>query len=45
MGMDLHRSSGAGKTLALQFDTEGKLRHDAIARIGHSKDKVNLVDS
>ncbi|VDN03431.1 unnamed protein product [Thelazia callipaeda] len=40
MGMDLHKKSGGDKTIALQFDTEGKLRHDAIARIGHSNDKI-----
>lgn len=32
--------NAASKTLALQHDKEGKLRHDAIARIGHEKDKV-----
>ncbi|CAD5230882.1 unnamed protein product [Bursaphelenchus xylophilus] len=28
------------KTIALQYDKDGKLRHDAIARIGHGKDKI-----
>lgn len=42
MGMDLHKRSGESKTLALQFDAEGKLRHDAVARHGHAKDKVFL---
>ncbi|EFP05332.1 hypothetical protein GCK72_018079 [Caenorhabditis remanei] len=27
-------------TLALQYGTDGKLQHDAIARIGHAKDKI-----
>lgn len=40
MGMDLRKKSSSDKTTALQCDAEGKLRHDAIARIGHSKDKV-----
>ncbi|VDD95821.1 unnamed protein product, partial [Enterobius vermicularis] len=40
MGMDLHKRSGESKTLALQFDAEGKLRHDAVARHGHAKDKI-----
>lgn len=39
MGMD-KPGTGAKNTVALQFDTEGKLRFDEIARIGHSKDKV-----
>lgn len=39
--MDLHKKSGGDKTIALQYDADGKLRHDAIARIGHSKDKVS----
>ncbi|VDK51277.1 unnamed protein product [Anisakis simplex] len=40
MGIDIQRKSGSDKTIALQYDAEGKLRHDAIARIGHSKDKI-----
>lgn len=40
MGMDLRKKAGGDKTTALQCDAEGKLRHDAIARIGHAKDKV-----
>lgn len=40
MGMDAQRRTGSEKTIALQYDAEGKLRHDAIARIGHAKDKV-----
>ncbi|VDM44116.1 unnamed protein product, partial [Toxocara canis] len=40
MGMETQRKTGAEKTIALQYDAEGKLRHDAIARIGHSKDKI-----
>lgn len=42
MGMDLRKKASGDKTIALQCDAEGKLRHDAIARIGHSKDKVGL---
>lgn len=30
----------ASNTIALQYDDEGKLRFDAIARVGHGKDKV-----
>ncbi|VDK74876.1 unnamed protein product [Onchocerca ochengi] len=47
MGLDLYKKSRSDKTIALQCDAEGKLRHDAIARIGHSKDKIiytRLVD-
>lgn len=40
MGIDTSRKPGADKVLALQFDAEGKLRHDAIARVGHDKNKV-----
>ena len=40
MGVDLHKRTGDSKTLALQYDAEGKLRHDAVVRHGHAKDKV-----
>ncbi|VIO99461.1 Hypothetical 60.2 kDa protein T27F2.1 in chromosome V, putative [Brugia malayi] len=40
MGMDLRKKASSDKTTALQCDADGKLRHDAIARIGHSKDKI-----
>jgi len=41
LGMGQESAAGvSGKTIALQFDSEGKLRHDAIARVGHGKDKV-----
>ncbi|GMT09499.1 hypothetical protein PFISCL1PPCAC_796 [Pristionchus fissidentatus] len=40
LGMGLERKGKNEKTIALQFDGEGKLRHDAIARIGHGKDKI-----
>uniref|UniRef100_A0A183BL32 SKIP_SNW domain-containing protein n=1 Tax=Globodera pallida TaxID=36090 RepID=A0A183BL32_GLOPA len=42
LGMGMERSVGTNKdkTLALQFDEEGKLRFDEVARIGHGKDKV-----
>ncbi|OZC06905.1 hypothetical protein X798_06111 [Onchocerca flexuosa] len=43
MGMDLRKKSNNEKTTALQCDAEGKLRHDAIARIGHSKDKLSSI--
>ena len=39
-------SQGMGKTkkkseaLAVQLDSEGKIRYDAIARQGHDKDRV-----
>ncbi|MFH4974650.1 hypothetical protein AB6A40_001359 [Gnathostoma spinigerum] len=39
MGIEL-KKTGPEKTIALQYDAEGKLRHDAIARIGHGKDKI-----
>ena len=39
MGMD-KPGTGTKNTVALQFDTEGKLRFDEIARIGHGKDKI-----
>uniref|UniRef100_A0A915EK08 SKI-interacting protein SKIP SNW domain-containing protein n=1 Tax=Ditylenchus dipsaci TaxID=166011 RepID=A0A915EK08_9BILA len=42
MGMEKGRASGPNsqKTIALQYDTDGKLRHDLVARIGHDKDKI-----
>lgn len=41
MGQDTGRlGDAASKTLALQHDKDGRLRHDAIARVGHDKDKV-----
>lgn len=40
MGIDLHKKSGENKTLALQFDADGKLRHDAVVRHGHASDKI-----
>lgn len=43
MGQEIGRTGdSASKTLALQHDKEGRLRHDAIARVGHDKDKVCL---
>lgn len=39
------KRSAAGKTLALQYDADGKLRHDAIARVGHEKNKVGIIAS
>ena len=40
LGMGMGESSKNASTLALQYDSEGKLRHDAIARIGRGKDQV-----
>ncbi|KAL3083353.1 hypothetical protein niasHS_011155 [Heterodera schachtii] len=42
LGMGMERAVGRNKdkTVALQFDEEGKLRFDEIARIGHGKDKI-----
>ncbi|CAJ0586364.1 unnamed protein product, partial [Mesorhabditis spiculigera] len=40
LGMGLGRVEGTTKTVALQYDAEGKLRHDAIARVGVGKDKI-----
>lgn len=40
--MDLRKKASSDKTIALQCDADGKLRHDAVVRIGHSKDKVGL---
>ncbi|KAI6220993.1 SKP-1 protein [Aphelenchoides fujianensis] len=39
MGMEVGKG-GNSKTLALQYDKDGVLRHDAIARLGHDKDKI-----
>ncbi|KAI1707361.1 SKIP/SNW domain-containing protein [Ditylenchus destructor] len=43
LGMGMERGTKSGnqdKTLALQYDKDGKLRHDLVARIGHDKDKI-----
>lgn len=42
MGADVSGKQEGGKTLALQYDKDGKLRHDAIAKIGHDKSKVSV---
>lgn len=42
MGQEMGKKTAAGKTLALQYDADGKLRHDAIARVGHDKGKVRF---
>ncbi|EPB68426.1 SKIP/SNW domain protein, partial [Ancylostoma ceylanicum] len=42
MGMGERKGKSEGQ-IALQYDADGKLRHDAIARIGHDKNKVYLV--
>uniref|UniRef100_A0A0N5ANQ3 SKIP_SNW domain-containing protein n=1 Tax=Syphacia muris TaxID=451379 RepID=A0A0N5ANQ3_9BILA len=43
MGMDMHKRSGNSKTLALQLDSDGKLRHDAViiySRLSDMKPKI-----
>lgn len=40
MGIEIERNNTKSKTIALQYDEDGKLRHDAIARLGHGKDKI-----
>lgn len=42
MGMGERKGKSEGQ-IALQYDADGKLRHDAIARIGHDKNKVCLL--
>ncbi|CAK5075248.1 unnamed protein product [Meloidogyne enterolobii] len=39
MGAD-KPGTGAKNTVALQFDSEGKLRFDELTRLGHGKDKI-----
>ncbi|CAK5083828.1 unnamed protein product [Meloidogyne enterolobii] len=39
MGAD-KPGTGAKNTIALQFDSEGKLRFDELTRLGHGKDKI-----
>ncbi|TKR80939.1 hypothetical protein L596_014908 [Steinernema carpocapsae] len=39
MGLD-RRTGGQSKTLALQYDADGKLQHDAIAKLGQHKNKI-----
>ncbi|PIO77503.1 SKIP/SNW domain protein [Teladorsagia circumcincta] len=41
LGMGLGERKGKSEgQIALQYDADGKLRHDAIARLGHDKNKV-----
>ncbi|KAK6057393.1 inhibitor of Apoptosis domain protein [Cooperia oncophora] len=41
LGMGLGERKGKNEgQIALQYDADGKLRHDAIARLGHDKNKV-----
>ena len=40
MGKDTQRGAGASKTLALQYDDEGKLRFDALVKQGHEGKKI-----
>jgi SNW domain-containing protein 1 len=45
MGQEIgRRREEGGKTIALQHDKEGKLRFDAIARVGHDNDKVCFLN-
>lgn len=39
MGQGGYKGKSEGQMM-LQYDAEGKLRHDAVARVGHTKDKV-----
>lgn len=41
MGQEKAAGSGSNNTLAVQLDAQGKVKYDAIARQGHSKDKVS----
>ena len=34
----------ASNALTVQLDATGKIKYDAIARVGHSKDKVSLMN-
>lgn len=43
MGQEIERNKTECKTIALQCDEDGNLRHDAIARLGHGKEKVKLI--
>jgi len=43
MGMGQTKASGtssSSNTLAVQLDAQGKIKYDAIAKVGHGKDKV-----
>lgn len=40
--LDMGRKKKMSNALAIQVDAEGKIKYDAIARQGQSKDKVTL---
>ena len=43
--LDMGRKKKMSNALAIQVDAEGKIKYDAIARQGQSKDKVTpLID-
>lgn len=41
--LDMGRKKKMSNALAIQVDAEGKIKYDAIARQGQSKDKVILL--
>lgn len=41
--LDMGRKKKMSNALAVQVDAEGKIKYDAIARQGQSKDKVILI--
>lgn len=43
MGKKGHESKS--NALALQLDSQGKIKYDILARQGHSKDKVSCVNN
>lgn len=38
--LDMGRKKKTSNALSLQFDAQGKVKYDAIAKQGHAKDKV-----
>lgn len=40
LNMGLEKKESSSNALAVQLDAEGKIKYDAIARQGHSKDKI-----
>lgn len=45
LNMGLEKRESSSNALAVQLDAEGKVKYDAIARQGHSKDKVYIFIS
>lgn len=43
--LDMGRKKKMSNALAVQVDAEGKIKYDAIARQGQSKDKVRFLPS